>query len=207
MKDQVAVPIGVRRILGPTILMGDGAYFDYEAPEASPITIEDVAFGLAYTARFRGQTRALREDGQRCFYSVAEHCVRMSQAMLSAGCGDRLALAGLMHELGEVPLGDLPSPAKMMLPAFKVLEKRLEAAMWQQFELPSLSDDDVAIIKHFDLRMLATEKRDLMTGAIPGDHWEMLGGFEPIASMSITPYRHPDLAADAFLNLWSHFNG
>ena len=206
MTEQTAVPIGVHRILGPTILMGDGAYFDYEAPEASPITIEDVAFGLAYTARFRGQTRALRAAGKRCFYSVAEHCVRMTQAMLAEGCGERLALAGLMHELGEVPLGDLPSPAKMMLPAFKALENRLEAALWEQFGLPSLTDDDVTVIKAFDLRMLATEKRDLMTGSIPGDHWEMLGGFEPIATMWITPYRHPDLAAEAFLRLWNHLN-
>lgn len=205
--EQVAEPVGVRRILGPTILMGDGAYFDYEAPETSAITIEDVAFGLAFTARFRGQTRALRATGNRVFYSVAEHCVRMAQEMIAEGYGERLALAGLMHELGEVPLGDMPSPAKMMLPDFKALEKRLEAALWEQFDLPSLTEDDVRIVKAFDLRMLATEKRDLMTGSIPGDRWEMLEGFQPFAAMTITPYFHPHLAAEAFLRLWGYLHG
>ncbi|WP_051767995.1 hypothetical protein [Sphingobium sp. DC-2] len=206
IRSQSALPAGVRRVLGPTILMGDGAYFDYEAPEQSPITIDDVAFGLAYTARFRGQTRALRMNGKRCFYSVAEHCVRMVHAVLAEGLKE-LALPALMHELGEVPLGDMPSPAKWMLPEFKALEKRLEAALWMQFDLPPLSETDAKMLKAFDLRMLATEKRDLMTGAIPGDKWEMLDGCVPFDGMVITPYAHPDLAANAFLRLWEHLHG
>jgi hypothetical protein len=201
VSEQIAMPVGVRRVLGPTILMGDGAYFDYEAPETSEVTIEDVAFGLAQTARFRGQTRALQTTGRRCFYSVAEHCIRMAQQMVRDG-HRRLALAGLGHELGEVPLGDLPSPAKYMLPEFKVLEKRLEAALWERFDLPSLSEEEAKIVKAYDLRMLATEKRDLMTGNIPGDQWELLDGFVPFDGMTITPYPHPDIAANAFLRLW-----
>lgn len=205
MTQQSTPPVGVRRVLGPTILMGDGAYFDYEAPETSHITIEDVAYGLAYTARFRGQTRALRVPGsRRCFYSVAEHCVRMAQQLIADGHGHRLACFGLMHELGEVPLGDMPSPAKWMLPEFKALEKRLEAVLFEQFGIASFTDEEKALIKSYDLRMLATEKRDLMTGNIPGDKWEMLAGFEPIETTRVVPYAHPDMAADAFLRLWHH---
>lgn len=206
MNEQSTLPAGVRRVLGPTILMGDGAYFDYEAPETCRITIEDVAYGLAYTARFRGQTRALRYDGKRCLYSVAEHCVRMAQQMIEDGHSRHLALFALMHELGEVPLGDLPSPAKWMLPEFKALEKRLEAALFDQFGLAQYTDDEKALIKAYDLRMLATEKRDLMIGEIPGDKWEMLEGFDTFATI-IVPCPHPDMAANDFLEMWERLHG
>lgn len=207
MGDQSNIPAGVRVASGPTILMGDGAYFDFDAPEQCAITIEDVAHGLAYTARFRGQTRRMTGDGRRVFYSVAEHCVRMAQQMEDHGFSRQARVFALMHELGEVPLGDLPSPAKWKLPEFKALEKRCEAAIWANFGLPPMSPGAAKLIKSYDLRMLATEKRDLMTGAIPGDQWEMLDGCVPFDDMTVKPYSHPDVAADAFLLEWRRLNG
>jgi hypothetical protein len=191
----------IKHITGPTILMGDGSYFDFGAPESCSMTIADVAYGLGYTARFRGQTRIMRSSNRRCFYSVAEHCVRMSFMLEWSGYA-HLALAGLMHEAGEVVLGDLPSPAKLMLPEFKALEKRCEAHILARFGIAPLSADDARIIKDFDLRMLATEKRDLMVGTIPGDHWEMLDGFKPFETMIVFPHGHPDDAAESFIARW-----
>jgi hypothetical protein len=182
------------RIVGPTILMGDGSYFDYESPETSTMTIEDFAYGLAYTPRFRGQTRRL--DGSRVFYGVAEHCVRMSYRLAADGHGRIHSLAGLMHEAGEPVCGDMPGPLKVLFPEFKALEKRCEAAVLQLFGV-DIPDQD--LIKRYDLRMLATEKRDLMP-ASRHHEWSWVRGYEPFPE-TIHPYE-PDEAAEAFLERW-----
>jgi len=179
-----------RRIIGPTIAMGDGSYFDYENPEASTMTIDDYAYGLAYTCRFRGQTRR-PDTGARAFYGVAEHCVRLARHLIADGYADA-AYDGLMHEGGEPVVGDMPGPMKPMFPAFKLLEKRCEAASFVLFNVPMR---DPSLIKRYDLRMLATEKRDLMP-ATAGETWAWAQGYEPF-NERIIPWT-PDEAADAF---------
>jgi uncharacterized protein len=59
------------------ILLGSGTYFYYLEPHSADVTIEDIAYGLAFAGRFAGQCVS-RATGKRVFYSVAEHCVRMS---------------------------------------------------------------------------------------------------------------------------------
>ncbi len=48
-----------------TIILRSGMYFDYENPTEDTICIEDIAWGLANTCRFGGQSLE--------FYSVAQH--------------------------------------------------------------------------------------------------------------------------------------
>jgi hypothetical protein len=186
----------IQRIVGPTILMGDGSYFDYENPEASTMTIEDFAYGLAYTCRFRGQTRSPL-TGRRVFYSVAEHCVRMAAHVEEDGHDRVHVKAAMMHEAGEPVCGDMVGPLKQLFPEFRTLEKRCEAAALSRFGV-SIPDPD--LIKRYDLRMLATEKRDLMPAS--RDHeWSWVRGFEPFLEI-IEPFDCPDTAAEAFLYLW-----
>jgi uncharacterized protein len=187
----------VRRIVGPTILMGDGAYFDFERPDAAEITIEDIAYGLAYTARFRGQTRSFARAGRRCFYSVAQHCVLMAEALEQDGHGRVAALAGLMHEIGEAPCGDMPGPLKLLCPEFRAIEKRCEAALLKQFDV---TVDDPALIKRYDLRMLATEKRDLMPHS-GSDAWSFTEGYTPFP-WTIVPILVPEDAAEQFIRAY-----
>lgn len=153
----------IKRIIGPTILMGDGAYFDFEFPDASGMTIEDYAWGLAASARFRGQTRYATDEpdwSPRCLYNVCQHVVLMARQMLADGLGPRVAYEGLMHESDEVVWGDFPGPAKaLMPPEFKALVKRAGDAIDEHF---GVTHDHKELVKRYDLRMLATEKHWLM---------------------------------------------
>lgn len=199
MSGALASPPGTS---GPTILMGDGSYFDYSNPSAVGMTIEDYAYALAYTARFRGQTRR-RRDYRRCFYAVAQHCEIFALQMMADGHDRADCFAGLMHESGETVVGDFPGPGKLVCPEFKLLEKRCEAPIAARFGVIFRNAD---MLKAYDLRMLATEKRDLMPQA-DGHHWanneyrEDLDDYPPFEKV-IFPYQHPDQAAVRFLRLY-----
>lgn len=175
----------IRTAIGPTILLGSGTYFDFEDPESSEITIEDIAYGLAFEGRCAGQCYS-RLLGKRVFYSVAQHCVLMSLIV-----SPHLAMQALMHEVGEAVCGDMTAPLKSLTPSFKAIEKRCEAAILKRF---GIEMTDPVAIKQADVRMLATERRDLLLWR--GENWS-LTDIEPY-EFEITPLS-PDDAADAFL--------
>jgi hypothetical protein len=173
----------IRKVIGPTIMLGSGTYFDFEAPETSLLTIEDYAYGLAAANRFAGQCVS-RVTGKRVFYTVAEHCVRMSYAVPEGSEYD-----ALMHEGGEPTCGDVVGPLKSLCPDYKTVEKRCERASFERFKV-SMSDPD--LIKLYDLRMLATEKRDLMPMS-EGDTWSWIKGAPPL-TFEIVPWLQEEAA-------------
>lgn len=185
----------VRRIKGPTILMGDGSYYDYEDPASTSMTIEDYAWGIAGTNRFRCQTRARLWGGVRCLYNVAQHVVLLAIQMERDGCSREDCLAGLMHESGEVPWGDMPGPAKPLLQGFKAMEQLHGAAIDKRFDVPA---GNATLVKRYDIRMLATEKRDLMPHG-QHDEWSWTRGYEPF-DFEIVPWSG-EYSAHRFLQL------
>ncbi|MCZ7501223.1 hypothetical protein [Agrobacterium sp. ST15.13.015] len=180
----------IHHIIGPTILLGSGAYFDFDNPEGSQLTIEDVAYGLAFQSRFSGQCVS-RRTGKRVYYSVAQHCIIMAGY---AEPGSKMA--ALMHEVGEATCGDMSSPLKSKCPDFKAVEKRCEAAGLSRFKVKTPSH---TYIKHLDLCMLATEQRDLMP--VNGHTWGTVEGRRPFEA-EIFPWENPHFAAEAFLETY-----
>ncbi|MCZ7466420.1 hypothetical protein [Rhizobium rhizogenes] len=185
-----AATSNVRRIIGPTILLGSGTYFDFENPEAAELTIEDVAYSLSFQSRFTGHCVS-RRTGKRVFYPISQHCVVMAG---HAKPGHKLA--ALLHEVGEVTCGDMNAPLKSQCPDYKRIEKRCEAAGFVRF---GVEMTDPAYIKHLDLRMLATEQRDIMPTR--GETWAMLNGIEPFEA-EIFPWENPQNAAEIFLETY-----
>jgi hypothetical protein len=189
-----------RHVKGPTIAWGGGRIYDFETPNPEIITLEDAAYALAYTVRWRGQTRYL---GRRCFYGVGQHVVFGAEEMLAAGHGKANALGFLFHEPDEVVLPDMPGPVKPLLPGFRDLAKRHGDALLARFKV-TIPDPDLC--KAWDMRMMVTEKRDLMEGH-GGDYFQtsahaVISDVEfPAFERTIIPYRHPDQAAMRFLNL------
>ena len=185
-----------RQIVGATIAWGDGRYYDLETPNPEIITIEDYAYALAYTCRWRGQTR--NRWGQRAFYGVGQHVITMAYHLLADGHGKTNALAGLYHESDEVPFPDWLGPGKKLVPGLDELTKRHGVAIKARFGIETPDPD---LIKQYDIRMLVTEKRDLMRS--PRDTFTIDGvlsteGYEPFDQM-IVPWWHPDVAGEKFM--------
>ncbi|AZV77703.1 hypothetical protein EBB79_07235 [Parasedimentitalea marina] len=132
----------VKHIVGPTIALHSGSYFDFEDPESSNFTIDDVAHGLSQICRFTGQCKR--------FYSVAEHSVHASHNV-PAG----FEMEALMHDAPEAFVGDISKPLKTLLPDYKIIEDRAEAVVLARFGItPPLSPQ----VKLTDLKMLRAEQ-------------------------------------------------
>jgi hypothetical protein len=180
-----------RRITGAKIVLSSGNYYDFESPETSQITLEDYAWGLASFNRFAGHVID-RGTGQRTIYTICQHVV-----LTSLVAPKRLRYQALMHESGATVCGDMTASLKRICPDFEKIEKRCESSINRQFGVPELSEKDRAIIKRLDLRMLATEKRDLLPASVRDDSWECLDGIRPF-KMKIVPWP-PTVAIHQFL--------
>jgi len=133
--------------MGPWITTVSGKKFHFLHPELFVFDPEDIGFALSNLCRFAGHTRA--------FYSVAQHCVLVSEIVPPG-----LALQGLLHDAAEAYTGDVVGPMKGLLNGFKRdIEEPTEAALFQQLGVSYPMDPWV---KTGDLTALATEIRDLM---------------------------------------------
>lgn len=155
----------------PSILTIDGHYFNFLNPDPKTITIENIAHALSNTCRFHGHCKK--------FYSVAQHSVHVSHLVPSED-----ALIGLLHDAAEAYLGDIATPLKILLPEYKKIEKRIEKIILKHF---GLSKTLPASVKHADLIMLATEKRDIMPNDNDGTLWSIINEIEPTTDLYIEP--------------------
>ena len=113
--------------------MLSGRRLDLLDPAPLDIEIEDIAHGLAFVARWNGQTRG------DFAYSVAEHSLLVEAlfARLMPASGARWRLAALLHDAPEYVIGDMISPVKGAVgPGYGALEARLAAAIHIRFGLP-----------------------------------------------------------------------
>lgn len=115
--------------------MLSGRRLDLLDPAPLDIEVEDIAHGLAFVARWNGQTRG------DWAYSVAEHSLLVEEIVARAnpGIGARWRLAALLHDAPEYVIGDMISPVKAAVgPAYKELDERLTAAVHLRFGLPAV---------------------------------------------------------------------
>src|SRR5664280_563271 len=117
-------------------------------PNPADIRIEDIAHALINQCRFGGHARE--------FYSVAEHCVRVSQ-----NCRPEDALWGLLHDASEAYLSDVPSPMKELpeFEAYRAAERNLQGTIAARF---GLSTEQPRSVTEADRAVLGIEIRDLL---------------------------------------------
>lgn len=114
--------------------MLSGRRLDLLDPTPVDIELSDIAHGLAFVARWNGQTRG---DWP---YTVAEHSILVLQifARLQPDAPARWRLAALLHDAPEYVIGDMISPVKSALgPDYGRMDARLAAAIHLRFGLPA----------------------------------------------------------------------
>jgi 5'-deoxynucleotidase YfbR-like HD superfamily hydrolase len=114
--------------------MLSGRRLDLLDPTPVDIEIEDIAHGLAFVARWNGQTMG---DWP---YSVAEHSLLVEEIFTRASArpDPRWQLAALLHDAPEYVIGDMISPVKAAVgPSYGELDDRLSAAIHIRFGLPA----------------------------------------------------------------------
>jgi hypothetical protein len=128
--------------------MLSGRRLDLLDPSPFDVEIEDIAHGLARTARWNGQT-----IGDH-IYSVAQHSVLVDDiaAILQPGIDNRWRRAVLLHDAPEYVIGDMISPFKAVIGGdYKAVEARLMAAIHIRFGLPANVPPEVtALAKRAD---------------------------------------------------------
>lgn len=98
------------------------------------IEIEDIAHGLAFVARWNGQTIG---DWP---YSVAEHSLFVEEiyGRLNPSASAAQRLMALLHDAPEYVIGDMISPVKHAVgDGYGALDDRLAAAIHVRFGLPA----------------------------------------------------------------------
>jgi len=114
--------------------MLSGRRLDLLDPTPVDIEIEDIAHGLAFVARWNGQTKG------DFAYSVAEHSllVETLYARINPKASVKWRLAALLHDAPEYVIGDMISPVKSAVgPSYGELDARLTAAIHLRFGLPA----------------------------------------------------------------------
>ena len=116
--------------------MLSGRRLDLLDPTPMDVEIEDIAHGLAFLARWNGQTIG------NFAYSVAEHSLLVEQIFLRLAPSATPAhrLTALLHDAPEYVIGDMISPVKSSVgPGYEELDKRLAAAIHIRFGLPAVT--------------------------------------------------------------------
>jgi hypothetical protein len=123
--------------------------------------IEDIAESLSKKVRWGGHCKG--------FYTVAQHCVHVCDILPK-----ELRLEGLLHDMSETFLGDVPRPVKAAVPGVRPYEDLLYVSMATQFGVLA---DLPKEVHEADNILLVTEARDLM-----GDpEWTKSTPFKPLA--------------------------
>jgi hypothetical protein len=115
--------------------MLSGRRLDLLDPTAIDIEVEDIAHGLAFVARWNGQTIG------EFPYSVAEHSLLVEEIFtrLNPKAKPAQRLIALLHDAAEYVIGDMISPVKASVgPGYDELEKRLAAAIHMRFGLSTI---------------------------------------------------------------------
>ncbi|MBP7000724.1 HD family hydrolase [Amaricoccus sp.] len=174
--------------------MLSGRRLDLLDPSPLDIEIEDIAHGLAFVARWNGQTA-----GDHPF-SVAEHSLVVERlfAALAPRSEPRWRLAALLHDAPEYVIGDMISPVKGAVgPDYAAMDARLAAAVHVRFGLPATLPAPVkALIKRAD-RISAWLEATSLAGFARPEADRLFGAPKPAELAAVALPLRPPMAVKA----------
>ncbi len=172
--------------------MLSGRRLDLLDPTPMDIEIEDIAHGLAFVARWNGQTRGDYP------YSVAEHSLLVEEIFVrqNPDAAVKWRLAALLHDAPEYVIGDMISPVKAAVgPGYGELDERLTAAIHLRFGLPAMLPKQVKTrIKRADKLSAWLEATQIAGFTVP-EADKFFGRFAPEQTSGLTLRLREPLAA------------
>lgn len=136
-------------VLGSTIKLFTGGYYDVKNPRACDVKIEDIAHVLSNICRFGGHIPR--------YYSVAEHSVQCYRKACRESQPWDVRFACLMHDATEAYIGDVVKPLKVLLdPIYGPIEDANERAIAEAFGIDFASTKPEW--KRIDREMLIAER-------------------------------------------------
>lgn len=179
-----------------------GKIFDLLNPKPEQVCIEDIAHSLAHQCRYTGHIQA--------FYSIAQHCVLMAENKELPGD----PLLKLLHDAAETYIGDMARPWKRLL-YVRIPQKKSFPYYDPVGKFEGEIQDVIGLalgvnlshspgVKIADIRMMATEIRDLMPIMSEFFVWDIEGN-NPVEQV-IAPWK-PDYAEQAFLRCYNKLKG
>lgn len=157
----------------PWVQTASGKAFPLIGADSSLVDFAtDIAGPLARCARFAGHIGS-------GVYSVAQHSVEGADALLRETGDKRLAALFLLHDAHEAYIGDISTPVQaalaqmadvfrgdgggqLMRQSLKALQHHLDMAIHEAANLALPVEAERAIIKAMDIRMLVTERNQLL---------------------------------------------
>lgn len=131
-----------------------GRRFSLFHPQPTDVFIEDIAHALSQLCRFTGHCRR--------FYSVAQHCVHMSNLV-----APEFAFEALLHDAAEAYVNDLSRPLKHnpRMDAYLHIEHAVDLAIRTRFGLPVITHPPFMSpeVKAADNQLVCTEAQQLLT--------------------------------------------
>ena len=134
------------------IITHRGNFVDPFQPKMNTYHIWDIAHSLAHICRWNGHCRD--------FYSVAQHSVRLYDA-LPENAPEDLRRRILLHDASEAYLTDLPTPIKKAFPGYKTAEIALSLELYEYFSLPAVHPEHDAIVERMDKVLAGVEAAQL----------------------------------------------
>jgi hypothetical protein len=157
-------------------------------PQAEDIDIEDIAHALSLMCRANGHFAR--------FFSIARHCVNCCREGMARRESREVLLALLLHDAAEAYISDLTRPVKIGLPEYVQIEERLQAIIWQRFNVIP-TEAVMKTVQEIDDIMLKAE-------------FKHFAG-EEVATSAMEPVAMPDFSRrtfgedeDEFLKVFNH---
>ncbi|MFN4129906.1 MAG: HD domain-containing protein [Paracoccaceae bacterium] len=166
--------------------MLSGRRLDLLDPTPFDIEIGDIAHGLAFVARWNGQTQG---DWP---YSVAEHSLLVEDIFtrLDPDAPPQWRLAALLHDAPEYVIGDMISPVKAALGReYGEMDERIAAAVHRRFGLPAV------IPKPVKAQIKAADRISARIEAVS------IAGFAEAEARRLFPIRDEALVSELALTL------
>lgn len=161
-----------------------GRTIDLRNPNVRDINILDIAGALSRICRFAGHVPS--------FYSVAQHCVIVSNAL-----PHDLALAGLLHDASEAYLNDITRALKYSreMTGYRRLEDTMQRTIYRAFGVPEEMSPRVKVV---DQSLGGVEFDTMLRGRTV---WEARYGL-PRQIETVSPERAELIFLDRFAQLY-----